>query len=358
MPRPHCSPVVLVVLVGTLVSATSRATPPETLERARRLFLQGEADEDDNRWSEALDKFRAVSLVKLTAGVRYHIALCEERLGRLALALKDYRAAEEQAKVDNAKDVLRTVGRDLAALEPRVPTLIIRVSPQVANVLVKLDGEPIGDATNSAPVPVDPGVHYVEVRAPDRPTSTQAVVLQERESRTLEVAVGAMVPSGARQRSSETVGQPPTSSATAPATTPASASAPSNDRSRPSAESMALAPPHTHREPAVIATAFSVGLAGGGVVAFLVSGNALDHAVRTCSLVVAQSRTACDSLKEPVWAWDWVAAGAWVAALAAGSVAVVLWTKHPEVSAPSAHPANASISLMLGPTTFGAGGQF
>src|SRR5262249_44324671 len=125
----------------------------------------------------------------LTAGVRYHLAFCEAHLGQLARALRDYRAAEQQARIDNARDVLRTVGRELAAPDPRVPRLAIRVTPPLPDASVELDGEVIAEALAGAAIPVDPGVHYVEVRAPDRPTATQGVVLQEGESRTLEVTL-------------------------------------------------------------------------------------------------------------------------------------------------------------------------
>src|SRR5438105_1618308 len=120
MPYPHRALAGLVALTGVLSAATSQGAPTDTLERARQLFVQAEIDEDKERWSEALEKLRAVSQVKLTAGVRYHLALCEEHLGQLVRALSDYRAAEEQARTENAKDVLRIVGKQLALLDPRV----------------------------------------------------------------------------------------------------------------------------------------------------------------------------------------------------------------------------------------------
>jgi len=81
------------VLAGALAAATANAAPSDDVRRARVLFEQAEADEDGERWSEALEKLRDVARVKLTAGVRYHIALCEEHLGRLVRALGDYREA-------------------------------------------------------------------------------------------------------------------------------------------------------------------------------------------------------------------------------------------------------------------------
>src|SRR4029077_257883 len=125
-----------------------------------------------------------------------------------------------------------------------------------------------------------------------------------------------------------------------------------------STEANTPAPTGAHRTAALVATAVSVGFAGGGLLAFLASGVTHDHAVRACSSVVTQAADACDSPTAPVGAWDWVAAGSWAAALAAGSVAVILWTKHEEASPSAANSSNAGFGVVLGPATLGAGGRF
>jgi hypothetical protein len=339
MSRLHRSLVALVVLVSALAAAPSRAATPDPLQRARDLFVQGEADEDADRWSEALEKFRAVSQVKLTAGVRYHVALCEEHLGQLARALRDYRAAEQQARIDNARDVLRTVGRELAALDPRVPRLTIRVAPALPNTSVKLDGEQVAEALAGAAIPVDPGVHYVEARTPGRPTATQGVVLQEGESRMLEVSLAPL--------------------ASAPTPNPAP---PPTERTATEAVEMPPPSPSSNRVAPLIATAISVGLAGAGVAAFLAAGGALDHAHRMCASLPTLAPDACDNLKTPVRAWDFAAGGAWLGALAAGAVAVVLWTKHhptsSETTISGTRSAPAHTGVLIGPAPLGVGGQF
>jgi hypothetical protein len=343
MSRLHRSPLALVVLVGVLAEATSRAGTPDALQRARELFLQAEADEDANRWPEALEKLRAVSQVKLTAGVRYHLALCEEHLGQLARALGDFKAAEEQARVDGAKDVLRTVGKELIGLDLRVPRLTIQVTPAVPDTSVRLDGEPIAEALAGVAIPVDPGVHYIEVRAPDRAVSAQTVALRERESKSLEFTLTPPVPS------STSTGTPtPTTHATEPTPALSAALPPAHQ-------------PHPNQAPAIVATAISVALAGGGVAAFLVAGAAHNRAVRECNSLPTSASNACDYLKSPVRAWDFAAAGAWLGALAAGAVAVVLWTKHHEngdlTGAPDSR-SPARTSVLFGPAPFGVGGQF
>ena len=332
MPCPHRTRVARlglpVLLTGALTAATSLAAPADAVDRARALFAQAESDEDGERWSEALEKLRAVAQVKLTAGVRYHIALCEEHLGQLARALGDYREAEDQARLENAQDVLRIVGNQVAALDPRVPRLTIRVVPVGSEVTIKLDGEPIANAPMGGAMPVDPGVHYVVAAAPDRTPAASAVTLHAYESRvlelTLEEAPREAAPSPLRSASSV----PPM-----PAPTPTSPSA------------------------AIVATALAVVLAGGGVGAFLIADAEHDNAVRTCSQLVDPAPDACDWLKNRVRAWDFAAAGAWGGALIAATTALVLWSK-PHGEAPTQAAVAAAVALVLGPTALGVRGRF
>jgi hypothetical protein len=336
MPCPQRMPAALVVLAGALAAGTSHAAPTAELESARRLFEQAEADEDAERWSEALDKFHAVSQVKLTAGVRYHLALCEEHLGQLARALGDYRAAEDQARLEAAKDVLRLVGKQLAALDPRVPRLTIHVVPTRPDASVRLDGQPIAHTLAGAAMPVDPGVHHVQATASDRAPSTAVVTLQEYESRVLDVNLGEPLSSPSPSPSPS----PPTPT---PAPTPTPPATPTpNLPSTPTPPS-----PRSAHGLAIVATAAGVALAGGGVAAYLVAGAELNHAINACPQTVR-----CDSLKTRVRAWDFVAAGAWGGALVVGVVAIMLWTKPNEAST------QVGTRLLVGPGAVGVEGRF
>src|SRR5271155_2600659 len=93
---------------GAMLVSTARAEPSDLdLHAARELFMSAEADEDAGRWHEALEKLTRVSQIRFTAGVRYHIALCEQALDQLASAVKDYETAEAQARETHAEDVIR-----------------------------------------------------------------------------------------------------------------------------------------------------------------------------------------------------------------------------------------------------------
>jgi tetratricopeptide (TPR) repeat protein len=327
MPCPHRALAALAVLTGALATPTSQAAP---LDRARQLFVEAELDEDKDRWSDALDKLRAVAQVKLTAGVRYHLALCEEHLGQLARALSDYRAAEDQARIENANDVLRIVGKQLEGLDPRVPRLTFHFAPSIREASVTLDGEPVVDVLAGKALPVDPGGHRIEARAPDRPPWSQDVTLQERESRTIDVNLGEPT----------TTSPPPATPSGAPPEPPPPPPAPAFPRSV----------HHPDRSLAVVATGIAIAFVSGGIASYLVADNEHEHAVSNCAHIYDAS--ACDGLRNRVREWDFAAAGSWLGGLLTGAIAVALWTKADKTAT------GGGARWMVGPTAVGVEGRF
>jgi hypothetical protein len=115
----------------------------------------------------------------------------------------------------------------------------------------------------------------------------------------------------------------------------------------------------THnRTLAIVATLGAVGLAAGGIGAYVVAGSEHSDAVGGCATMVTVRTDACDSQRNTVRTWDWVAVGAWAGALAAGTLATVSFIRarhdrhdHEPSAAGAAH-------LVLGPASIGLGGTF
>jgi len=301
---------VLAATLGlTLAASSARAGPGDLdVRAARQLFADAEKDEDGGRWAEALVKLRRVSQVKLTAGIHYHVALCEEHLGQLAAALDEYTSAEGQARAENALDVLHLVGKRIADLGPRVPRLTVRLVPDVADATVTLDGAKLSPAVLGTALPVDPGEHRIEATAPDRPPTSRIVTMRERDVTAVDLHLAEPSP-------------PPAPTPVAPRAAAEPAPAP------PPPPPEAPASPTASRTGAVLATAGAVVLAGGGIAAFLAAGGARTRAVSQCAQTVSTSPDACDPEKNGVRAWDFTAAGAWLGAAAAGALAVFLWSR-------------------------------
>src|SRR5512140_2339873 len=107
------------------VTAPAAAAPDkEELSRARARFQQATELEQAGNWAAALQQFREVGQVRMTPQVRYHIALCEEKLGKLVAALGGYELALSEAD-SLGPDFHKEVEDKTIALRERIPKLVI-----------------------------------------------------------------------------------------------------------------------------------------------------------------------------------------------------------------------------------------
>jgi len=300
--RPAIPRTFQLLLTATLLawSATAVSAPPSPtdLTAARALFKQAEADEQGGRWSEALVKLRQAASVKMTAGLRFHIAVCEEKSGHLVAALADYTAAQTLARDTDNREVLGLVSEPLLALKLRMPTVTIALpptprGPDNAPPEVRLDGATVPAASVGIPIPIDVGTHTVEASAVGQALFTRTFVVVERAAEPVVIVFT------------------PTVIATSVKAEPPPAPAPS------------VEPPRRHSSTlAIVATAGAVVLVGAGVAAFAAAGSDQSYWQGVCR----GQGPACGNAG-PVRTWDAVALGAWVAGAGAGTVAVVLWTR-------------------------------
>jgi hypothetical protein len=319
-----------IAMVATLAPSAAGAAPPDAPRRdplatARDLFVQAEHDEDAGLWQDALDTLRQVALVKLTAGVRYHIALCEEHLDMLVNALDDFTAAKAQAVIERAEDVLRLVDNELETLGPRVPRLAIHLTPEDPEATVTLDGADLDLARIGESRALNPGVHRIEAHAPGGRTASVTVTMRERDATALEIAIPPLPPPG-----------PP----------PAPKAAPRTER---------VANPRDEapvRVETLAAALVAVAFAGGGLGAYVAAGRAHDHAVSSCAVVTDRSSDPCEAQKNMVRAWDWAAAGGWAGAAIATGFAVYWGTR------PARDHGASSLSWGIGVGSVGVRGTF
>ncbi len=159
---------------------------PSALARARELFKEGLKHFEEGSYALALDKFQEVARIRLTAQVRFNIARCLEKLGRLVEALTEYEATEADAKAASMDSVAKTAAESANGLRPRIPRLTVKVDPSTATV--KIDGATV-DANKE--ILVDPGAHTVEASAPKRATVTKKITLTEKEVLKLSLVLAA-----------------------------------------------------------------------------------------------------------------------------------------------------------------------
>ena len=276
---------VLAITMSLPKAALADPTQVE-IENARKLFKQAESDEAAQRWNAALDELRRASAIKMTAGIRFHIALCESNLNQLAAALADYTAADLLARAESNDEVQQAARDPLADLRARVPVLRFEVPATATNVELRVDGTVVADPTQE--LRVDPGAHKVQATAPGHTPFTRELVVKERDAITVPIDLF-VAPAKNDQ---------------------ASAPPPAESHGR-------------NRLPAILATGGAVVLVGVGVGAFALAGGAQSSARDACTSGSAD----CDSKKSSVHVWDTVALASWIGAAGAAGLAIVLWAQ-------------------------------
>ncbi len=172
------------LLVASLVGAnapTLAAEPnsPE-LAAARELFKQGLELEGKGEWKAALDTFRKVGAVRMSAAVRFHLGLCLEKLGSLVEAWGEFQKAEAETAADpkpESATIHKSAAKHVADLDARIPRLVVSVNVKAS---LSVDGSPISAALLDAPIPLDPGPHTLEVSAKGHVTQRKKLTLAEQ----------------------------------------------------------------------------------------------------------------------------------------------------------------------------------
>lgn len=173
-----------------LIKPTPCAAEPSPTELAvaRRLFEDAVRLERESRWELAASKLRDALAVKETPGLRFHLAHCEEQLGRLVEALISYDQARELiAAGHKAPDVEALLEPARRALELRVPYLLLVAPAEVERLEAELDGKPVARSVLGRPAPVNPGTHRILARAPGYADYADEVQIAEGERRTVQV---------------------------------------------------------------------------------------------------------------------------------------------------------------------------
>jgi hypothetical protein len=176
------------VLYVAVLAAPAAAQDPKELARARVAFQQAIELEQAGNHSAAVRLFREVGQVRMTPQVRFHIALCEDKLGKLVAALGGYELALAEAD-SVGPDFRLEVEENVNRLRARIPKLVIQRGEGAEAASIELDSVALGDSSVGVEVPLDPGPHAVTAQAPGRKPFEATVTLEAGETETLELVL-------------------------------------------------------------------------------------------------------------------------------------------------------------------------
>lgn len=154
---------------------------PTEIALARRLFAEARVAEDAKDWATAANKLREAIAIKETAGLRFHLAYCEEQQGMLVESLVDYERSDDLPGSTN-DDFRAQLPAKRESLHRRIPTVNLMLPPEAKNVTLTVDGHPLPASFLGKPVPLNPGRHVFLVTSPDfQPFSTE-LTLKETDA--------------------------------------------------------------------------------------------------------------------------------------------------------------------------------
>ena len=173
-------PIAVAVGLAAVIACTpmtARAQTPKEIAAARLAFKEGEAAESKGDLTTALARFQTAIAVKETPQLHLRIGSVQEKLGKLVAALASYRRGLDKAS--SLPAVARVAKEQIAAIEPKIPTITVTASSPPAGLVVTLDGAPLDAASLGVPRPIDPGQHRVHAEAPSH-APFDRVLLAER----------------------------------------------------------------------------------------------------------------------------------------------------------------------------------
>jgi len=140
----------------------------------------------------ACARFRESERLDPAVGTWLNLGLCEEGLGHWASAWEYYQRVLHAVPAADGRAVVARAQLD--ALDPRMPRVVFRLSPEApTTTVVAHDADEYGVSSFGVPLPMDVGDHTFVARADGFAARTYQLLLREGERREFFVQPGAPV---------------------------------------------------------------------------------------------------------------------------------------------------------------------
>jgi hypothetical protein len=181
--------VVTALLFGLCTGVSAAHAQSRDPAAAELLFAAGREAFDKGDYATACPKFEESQRLDPAAGTLINLARCHEKVGKLASAWEAWRQALQL--LDGADERRPSVERHTSDIEARVPRLEIKIAGGAPpGTRVTRDDVELGAASLGMKLPVDPGLHVVVARAPERYDRQYEVKVEEGRVTSLVVEPG------------------------------------------------------------------------------------------------------------------------------------------------------------------------
>jgi hypothetical protein len=174
-----------------LAGRSARAQSPADLPIAQALFEEGRTLMSAGRYDDACPKLSESQRLDPATGTLLNLAVCHERQGKTATAWAEYNDVAAASRTDGNAERQRIASQRIRELEPKLCRVSFSSAEPGAerDLVVKLDGVELGAAALGTAIPVDPGVHEVEVKAKGKKTWVGKVALSGEGASTVVALV-------------------------------------------------------------------------------------------------------------------------------------------------------------------------
>ena len=175
---------------GGLAAPAAHAdpAPDPKIEKADRLFAEGKALLSSNLLQACAKFDESLHENPAAIGTLLNVALCDEKLGRVASAFAKFAEARDRAKEQGLTQHIRAAEEHLATLAPSVPHVTVKLTETLPETKILIDDTIIApDAIGN--VAVDPGERVIVVSAPARLPYRARFTISTAQHRDLVVPV-------------------------------------------------------------------------------------------------------------------------------------------------------------------------
>src|SRR5260221_8704588 len=169
--------VVMFALLSATVlgSTTSSAQDATTKATAEALFADGRRLMNIGNYATACPKLAASQRLDPGIGTALNLADCYEKSGRFASAWAEFRGAATAAHTAGSSDREQLASDRAQALVTKLSYFTVTTSSaQAASIQIIRDGSPLDSAALGTPIPIDPGHHTLEAKAPGKAAWSEA----------------------------------------------------------------------------------------------------------------------------------------------------------------------------------------
>lgn len=173
---------------------------------AEQLFNEARKLMEDGKHTAACAKFEASLKLDPAAGTAVNLAVCLEKIGKLASAWTRFREAEDMDKVTGNTGRQNFARKSAKALEPRLPRLIIRVPvvEEIPDIKVARNNSKVPAELYGTEVYVDPGMYRIVAVASGYQTFSKTIEAQE--GKKTEIVISALTPEGEESGGNDATG--------------------------------------------------------------------------------------------------------------------------------------------------------